>query len=230
MYLQFALIFAIGCGLAGNVSAKTVETQSIQLSPLSETEQPLIPADALKGLETEPGDGEPLPPSSDKDVTAADEDTQPVQVLYNTDMLPKPVARMHAQMREVALSGEIERFRVVLESNEVMPTLSFGEFEDPIEFLKQSSGDGEGFEILAILADTLDAGFVHVDVGTPQEMYVWPYFARHPLFNLTPDQKVEMFRIVTAGDFAEMQDFGAWLFYRVGIGPDGTLHYFVAGD
>jgi hypothetical protein len=33
-----------------------------------------------------------------------------------------------------------------------------------------------------------------------------------------------MFRIVTAGDFSEMRDFGALTFYRVGIGPDGTLH------
>ncbi|MCV0424255.1 MAG: hypothetical protein K5905_02175 [Roseibium sp.] len=151
-------------------------------------------------------------------------------MLYNTSVLPKPVARMHSQLREAALAGDLERIRMVLESNELPPTLSFGEIGDPIEFLKDSSGDGEGFEILAILADTLEAGFLHVDAGTAQEMYVWPYFARYPLDALTPDQKVEMFRIVTAGDFAEMQEFGAWTFYRVGIGPDGTLHYFVAGD
>jgi hypothetical protein len=71
---------------------------------------------------------------------------------------------------------------------------------------------------------------VHVDAGTPQEMYVWPYFSRYPIQDLTPEQKVELFRIVTSGDFAEMEQYGAWNFYRVGIGPDGTLHYFVAGD
>ncbi|MDN3718416.1 hypothetical protein QW131_02205 [Roseibium salinum] len=150
-------------------------------------------------------------------------------MLYNTAVLPKPVARMHDQLMEAALSGDMERLRMVLESNEMPPTLSFGETGDPIEFLKSSSGDGEGFEIMAILADVLDAGFVHVDAGTPQEMYVWPYFARYPLDNLRPDQKVELFRIITAGDFAAMQEFGAWNFYRVGVGPDGTLHYFVAG-
>ncbi|PVB63215.1 hypothetical protein DCO57_03775 [Labrenzia sp. 011] len=165
----------------------------------------------------------------DTGAVPADGSDEP-QVLYNTDMLPRPVARMHAQLRQAALAGSLDRLRMVLESNELPPTLSFGEIGDPIEFLKSSSGDGEGFEILAILADVLDAGFLHVDAGTPHEMYIWPYFARYPLFNLTPDQKVELFRIVTAGDFAEMQDFGAWTFYRVGIGPEGTLHYFVAGD
>jgi hypothetical protein len=68
------------------------------------------------------------------------------QILYNKSYLPKPVARMHSQMMEAALSGDINRMRIILESNEVMPTLSFGEIEDPIDFLKESSGDGEGFE------------------------------------------------------------------------------------
>lgn len=152
------------------------------------------------------------------------------EIRYGEDGLPKPVARMRSQMLEAAYSGDIERMRMVLEANEVMPTLTFGEMDDPIEFLKESSGDGQGHEILAILTEILEAGWVKVDEGTAQEMYVWPYFARYPLSRLTPEQEVEMYRIVTAGDVAEMKTFGAWIFYRVGIGPDGTLHYFVAGD
>ena len=61
-------------------------------------------------------------------------------------------------------------------------------------------------------------------------MYIWPYFAHYPFRDLTREQKVEMYRIVTAADFAEMEAFGVWLFYRLGIGKDGTLHYFVAGE
>ncbi|POF34808.1 hypothetical protein [Roseibium marinum] len=209
------------CLFQGAALAKTVQTEAIRPPVEAPQAVPLT------------GGGQSLPESGsqpqDTGTAAADDPGKP-QVLYNTDMLPKQVSRMHAQLKEAALAGSMERLRRVLESNELPPTLSFGEIGDPIEFLKSSSGDGEGFEILAILADILDAGFLHVDAGTPQEMYVWPYFSRYPLFNLTPDQKVELFRIVTAGDFAEMQDFGAWTFYRVGIGPDGTLHYFVAGD
>ncbi len=71
---------------------------------------------------------------------------------------------------------------------------------------------------------------MHVDVGTPQEMYVWPYFARYPLNRLPPPQEVELYRILTADDVEEMRDFGVYVFYRVGIGQDGTWHYFVAGE
>lgn len=229
MRLRFAVIFSLLWLPAAHAEAKSVTTESIEIAPSAEVGLPAIPADDLPAspllpAETAPGD------AAEEGYQGDQADAPAPQVLYDTSLLPKPVSRMHAQMKEAALSGEIERLRIVLESNEVMPTLSFGEIDDPITFLKESSGDGQGFEILAILADILDAGFVHVDVGTPHEMYVWPYFARYPLHNLTPDQKVELFRIVTSGDFSEMQDFGAWLFYRVGIGPDGTLHYFVAGD
>jgi hypothetical protein len=210
----------------GNAPAKTVTVETIEVSPAQGENSPAaspetIPLDDLPG--TFDGADEAI-----GDIPDVLKDRP--QILYNKSYLPKPVARMHSQMMEAALSGDINRMRIILESNEVMPTLSFGEIEDPIDFLKESSGDGEGYEILAILADILDAGFVHVDAGTPQEMYVWPYFSRYPIQDLTPEQKVELFRIVTSGDFAEMEQYGAWNFYRVGIGPDGTLHYFVAGD
>ncbi len=149
---------------------------------------------------------------------------------YGDADLPRPVARMRDALLEAAYTGEIERLRPVLEMNEMPPTLSFTPIGDPIEFLKSASGDPYGVEILAILTETLEAGWVHVDKGEPQEMYIWPYFARYPLHHLSPSQKVEMYRIITANDFAEMELNGAWTFYRIGIAPDGTLHYFVAGD
>jgi len=152
------------------------------------------------------------------------------EVLYGEADLPKPVARTRSQLLEAAYAGDLDRLRMVLEANEMMPTLTFGEMDDPIEFLKASSGDGEGLEVMAILTEILEAGYVHVDKGTAQEMYVWPYFSRIPLARLTREQKVEMYRVVTSGDLADMEAMGAWTFYRVGIGPDGTLHYFVAGD
>jgi hypothetical protein len=84
--------------------------------------------------------------------------------------------------------------------------------------------------LLSILIGTLETGFVHAKRGTPQEIYLWPYFARMPLASLTPEQKVELFRLVTGSDFKEMVEFGAYQFYRLGIGPDGTWHFFVSGD
>ncbi len=224
MSRKLAAAFLAATLVAGPGNAKTVQTETIPITPSGTAPTLQLPAEEIAVPEDTEEQPAPAPNEANADDSALPE------VRYDTSDLPRPVARMHAQLKEAALSGDLERLRMVLESNEMPPTLSFAETGDPIAFLKESSGDGEGFEILAILADILEAGFVHVDEGTTQEMYVWPYFARYPLDRLTPDQKVELFRIVTAGDFADMQDFGAWTFYRLGIGPDGTLHYFVAGD
>jgi hypothetical protein len=61
-------------------------------------------------------------------------------------------------------------------------------------------------------------------------MYVWPYFARMPLKNLTPQQKVQLFKIITGGDYKTMLSGGSYNFYRVGIGQDGAWRFFVSGD
>ena len=55
-------------------------------------------------------------------------------------------------------------------------------------------------------------------------------FTRIPLDKLSDAQMVELFRIITAGDFQDMQDKGVYSFYRIGIGPDGTWHFFEEGD
>lgn len=152
-------------------------------------------------------------------------------VFYDPGLLPEPVRIMRDKILEAALSGDTEKLRVVIQSNEMPPAFSFGEDSgDPIAAMKEQSNDGEGREVMAILAEVLEAGYVHVDRGTPQEMYLWPYFAQYPLNDLTPPQVIELFRIVTSFEFNEMREFGAYNFYRVGIGPDGTWHFFVAGD
>lgn len=71
---------------------------------------------------------------------------------------------------------------------------------------------------------------MHLDKGTDHELYVWPYFFAYALDQLDDRQMVELFRIVTFGDFQDMQDFGGYIFYRVGISPTGRWHFFVAGD
>ena len=152
-------------------------------------------------------------------------------VFYDPGLLPDPVRTMRDKILEAALSGDLDKLRVVVQSNEMPPVFSFGENgSDPIAAMKEQSNDGEGREVMAILAEVLEAGYVHVDQGTPQEMYLWPYFAGYPINELTPAQTIELFKIVTSFEYNEMKEFGAYNFYRVGIGPDGTWHFFVAGD
>jgi hypothetical protein len=153
------------------------------------------------------------------------------EIERDLSILPFPARRMHELLVEAAKSGDIEKLRPYIGSGDDVTTFSFGGLtDDPIEFLKSLSGDSEGHEILAILLEVLEAGFVHVEAGTPSEMYVWPYFYAVPVEKLTPPQRVELFRLLTYGDYQEMIDFGAYFFYRVGITPQGRWRFFVAGD
>ncbi|WP_246723574.1 hypothetical protein [Rhizobium sp. ARZ01] len=181
---------------------------------------PLIRKDSAEQEVTEP--------QPDKAVT---EPEIPVEVIYDIDKAPQPVRRMRELIVEAAASGDIERLRPLLGKGPTQTQVSVVDgTDDPVTTLKGLSGDSEGIEILAILLDVLATGFVKVDAGTPNEMYVWPYFTEKSLDNLSPPEKVELLRIVTAGDFADMQEFGGYNFYRVGIAPDGQWKFFVAGD
>ena len=111
-----------------------------------------------------------------------------------------------------------------------MPIFSFGDDRDPLALWQKTFPDSKGIELLGILVDLMEAPFVHVDQGTPQEMFIWPYFARYPIQQLDPEQMVELFRIMTGSDYRDMAEFGAYIFYRVGIAPDGVWHFFVAGE
>ncbi|MEY9830522.1 hypothetical protein ABIA25_002337 [Sinorhizobium fredii] len=205
---------------------------------------PPAPADSAENsAPTESPEGEPEEPLEipmpdplvDKAATetkdAAPEVVQPVEVLADVSKIPAPVARMREFIVEAAASGDIERLRPLLGKGPTQTQVSgSGGEEDPIATLKGLSGDQDGVEILAILLDVLSTGFVLADKGTPEEAYVWPYFAEKPLASLTPPEKVDLFRLVTAGDFAGMEELGNYNFYRVGITPDGQWKFFVAGD
>jgi hypothetical protein len=163
--------------------------------------------------------------------SAPAQDTAAVpEVITELSRLPPVVARTRERILAAARSGSLDQVVVVMQSNETMPVFSFGSDNDPIALWKAAYPDSEGLELLAILTGVLEAGFVHVGPGTPQEMYVWPAFARLPPQRLTPEQKVELFRIVTGADYKAMLELGAYSFYRVGIGPDGVWHFFVAGN
>jgi hypothetical protein len=178
---------------------------------------------------TEPGnpedrDNDPARPNLDPDA--------PLPVVeYDLNKLPEPVKTTHAKLMEAAKSGDPETLRAIIGTGEDATQFSLGgTTEDPLKYLLSLSGDEGGQEILAILLEILDAGYVHLDVGTPQELYVWPYFFAIPLEKLDNRQKVELFKIVTSGDVEDMKSFGAYIFYRAGISPDGRWRFFLAGE
>lgn len=183
--------------------------------------------------EAEPEQVEPAGPTNDGGMAnpRADPDAPLPEVVYDLGKLPEPVRRMRDLIVEACKSGDIEKLRPLIGTGDAMTQLSLSDIDgDPIAFLKGLSGDTEGQEILAIMEEVLNAGYVHVDVGTPQELYVWPYFFALPLDKLDARQRVELFKIVTAGDYDGMKQFGAYIFYRIGITPAGQWTFFVAGD
>ena len=150
----------------------------------------------------------------------------------HTDLsaLPAPVGRMRDRILEAARSGDISALHPVVEMNELKPTISFGGASDPVAYWKQTSGDGQGREIMAIMSEILEMPFARTDAGTSNEMYVWPYLAVLPPDKLTPAQQVDLYRLVTPKEAKTMNEFGSYIHYRLGIGRDGTWHFFVAGD
>lgn len=202
---------------ASAVAQTKVRTETIRppgaQAPQSQPEKPGADAQAKPSPK-------PAPPAS----------AAPPEIITDLSRLPQPVARMRERVLAAAKSGELKKLVTAMQTNETMPIFSLGDDKDPAAFWKKTYPDSDGLEVLAILIGILEAPYVHVEKGTAQEMYLWPYFARMPLKSLTPEQKVELFRIVTGADYKDMLDFGAYSFYRLGIGPDGTWHFFVSGD
>jgi hypothetical protein len=154
----------------------------------------------------------------------------PAEIISDLGRLPDKVRQTRERILAAARTGDLNKVATVMQQNELMPVFSFGGGHDPVEFWKNSYPDSDGLEALAILIEILEMPFVHLDKGTPQEMYVWPYFYGMSLNKMTPEQKVELFRLITGTDWREMLDFGAYIFFRVGIAPNGVWHFFVAGD
>ena len=205
-----------------------------------EAEQPKDPAAAEQPESQDDVNGSdstlPMPDSllnrpGDDTAVGTDEPDIPSEIIVDLTTLPEPVQKLRVALVEAAASGDIERLRPLLGTGEDQTQVSIGEApDDPIAALKSLSGDPDGREVLAILLDIISTSPALVDKGTQQETYVWPYFAEKNLDSLTPPEIVELYRIVTAGDVADMKEFGGYNFYRLGIGPDGKWKFFVAGD
>jgi len=178
----------------------------------------------------------PAKPADPKPAPGADaskpapENGAPLEIIRDMSKLPAPVKHMREQIVEAAASGDIERLRPLFGTGANAANVMNNEFEDPIDALKNFSGDPDGQEILAIMLDILSTGTAHFDVGTPDEAYVWPYFSGKALNTLTPPERVDLLRIVTAGDLAGMEENGNYNFFRLGISPDGKWKFFSGGD
>lgn len=151
-------------------------------------------------------------------------------VRYGEDGLPAPVAERRRELIAAAKTGRIEALRPVFAGQAQPPVVAALEApDDPVDVLRSQSGDAEGREILAIMIELLDAGYVEIADGAGTT-YVWPYFAEVPLTEMTPAHLVELYRVLTAVDVEDMIRERRYAFFRIGISADGRLRYFTAGE
>lgn len=213
LFAAFAAVLAVAPGVAS--AATKVETQTITVAP----------DDAGDNSDSQASPGSGIPQDMPGNSAAATDNGPLPEVEYDFSKLPAPVAQLRQKILDAAATGDPEKLRPVIQESG-NPQFGPDGGGDPIGYLKLQSGDGEGREMLAILSEVLEAGYVHVDVGTPDEMYVWPYFARYPIDKLTPPQLVQLFKLVYAGDYEDMLPDGVYTYFRVGVAPDGKWKYF----
>jgi hypothetical protein len=150
-----------------------------------------------------------------------------------TKPLPAPVEEMREALLAAAHSGRIEELRVPLDWNELKPDVAATAIDDPIAFWRKTSGDGEGREILAVLANILEMRPAELPLGKDLEnntVYVWPYLAEAKLDALTPAEQVDLLRLVSPDKAKAMREAKKWTWWRLSIGADGTWHSFRKQD
>lgn len=158
------------------------------------------------------------------------EDEQLPEIYYSEQVLPSPVLKTRNALLQAARSGDLEKLRPILEASENTPIVSFGAEEDAIDYWKDSSVDGTGRDILAEMIKVFSSGFVHINAGTADDLYIWPYHFVYPIDKLSAEQEVELYLLIPAQHRDDMIEAGGYIGFRAGIAPNGSLVFFVAGD
>jgi hypothetical protein len=153
---------------------------------------------------------------------------KPVERAF-TGRLPPNVVDMREQILAAVHAGDIGELKGAIEWNEIKPDFGEGAKGDPIAYLKTVSRDGEGREILAILANLLALPPARLALGKDPEnslVYVWPYLAELKPDELTPAEQVDLLRLVPPETAKAMRTAKKWTWWRIAIGADGTWHTF----
>ncbi len=152
------------------------------------------------------------------------------QIYYDDGALPSEVLKTRNALLLAARTGDLEKLRPILDASKVKPIVSFGDEDDPIAYWKASSIDGTGRDIMAEMIKIFSSGFVYINPGTTDAMYIWPYHFVYPMEKLSPEQEVELYLLVPPEYREDMEAAGGYIGFRAGIDTDGSLVFFVAGD
>lgn len=147
--------------------------------------------------------------------------------------LPQRVAALRAKILEACATGDIAALAVPIQWAETPPVFSREadrpkSFSEIVGYLKRRSFDGEGREMVAILAAVFSAPYARLRRGG-FENWVWPAAAWIPPAAPTPEERAALWRCVRFADLARTEAQGRPLIHRAVVGADGTWHSFLPG-
>lgn len=143
--------------------------------------------------------------------------------------LPQSVIDMREQILAAVHAGNVAELKDAIEWNEIKPDFGEPANADPIAYWKKISADGQGREVLAVLANLLALPPARLAIGKDPEntmVYVWPYLSELPLDRLTPGEEVDLYRLMPAEVAKSAKAAKKWTWWRLAIGADGTWHTF----
>jgi hypothetical protein len=220
---------------AGHGALAQLKVRTETIKPPATTVPPSANQFVPPGRDGGPGrDSGPDTPATERPAAAGQTASAPgpagPETAADLSRLPPAVLRTRDRILAAAHTGDLQTLMALMRANGNVPVFSHTQKQDPVAYWKETYPDSDGIEILSILISILETQAARADADTPQETYVWPYFARLPVKSLTPVQKVDLFRVVTGSDYKQMLERGRYVFYQVGIGPDGTWRYFLASE
>lgn len=154
---------------------------------------------------------------------------KPTRSAAASDTLPRGVREMIDAIQSAVQSGQISDLDAAVDWNEMKPDLGPQFVANPIAYWKSLSKDGEGREILDILAMLLAGKPAVVPLGKDIEnnrLYVWPAFADTPIARLAPSETEALVALTTAESLKAMRERDRYTGWRLVIGADGTWHSF----
>lgn len=151
-------------------------------------------------------------------------------VSSDLNALPEPVRATRAAMLAAARAADVGALQAIIDAQDGSIQLGFGGAETAAQFAEGNSQTGDSLDVLADLADILEAPYAKVDDGEGGHFYIWPYLAGAELDKLTDADKVAAYQLIDPEALPDFVEYGGWLSLRTIIDEDGRWSAWVAGD
>ena len=212
----FAAVTVLSLTACGGTSTPDVVAEPGASAPATAAEStPSAPAQGIAEGEPNPAAPTPPPTAERPDCSAGDL----MVAMVEPAGVPDAVARTYDAIRTAALACDYESLAAI--GGDTL-TVSFGAVDDPAAYWQRLEKDGATPPPMASLVQLLGGAHATDSNGT----IVWP------AVHVDRDGEASWQQVAEIYGPEQTEEFRThgYLGYRVGIAPDGTWQYFVAGD